>query len=333
MDVDFAVLWVDGNDPEWQKEKNKYRGITDDDSNTPNRFRDWGLMPYWFRAVERFAPWVRTVHFVTCGHLPEFLDPKAPKLHIVKHADFMPPEALPTFSSHALEMNLHRIPELAEHFVYFNDDMFLVRQLPEEAFFKNGSPCTVASERPIELVGRMEIWQHAAVNDLGVVNKHFNKRKQTASFGSKYANKAYRWQDNLRTKALEKMYPDYFTGFKNLHAPAAYTKSTFNEVWAAEPELLKSTTLHRFRSADDVNQWVCLWWQVASGRFSPYNIDNHVSVIADDTIDTLCRVITDQSHDMLCVNDGEEPVDFEALSQRLADAFETILPWKSSFEK
>ena len=333
MDIDFVVLWVDGNDPEWQKEKNKYQGDAADDSNTPNRFRDWGLMPYWFRAVERFAPWVRTVHFVTCGHLPGFLDPKAPKLHIVKHTDFMPPEALPTFSSHALEMNLHRIPELAEHFVYLNDDTFLVRAMSESAFFQNELPCTYGGERPIELVGRMEIWQHAAVNDLGVVNKHFNKRMQTARFCGKYSNKAYRWQDNIRTKALEKLYQDYFTGFKNLHAPAAYTKSTFNEVWAAEPELLKSTTMHRFRSADDVNQWVCLWWQVASGRFSPYNTDNHVSVIADDTIDTLCRVITNQSHDMLCLNDGEEPVDFTSLRKRLADAFEKILPEKSEYEK
>lgn len=333
MDIDFAVLWVDGSDPEWQKEKNKYRGIADDDSNTPNRFRDWGLMPYWFRAVEKFAPWVRTVHFVTCGHLPSFLDPNAPKLHIVKHTDFMPPEALPTFSSHALETNLHRIPGLAEHFVYFNDDMFILRHMPETAFFRDRLPCTYGGERPIELTGKIEIWQHAAVNDLGVINKHFNKRTQTEKYGKKYANKAYRWQDNVRTKALEKLYPDYFTGFKNLHAPAAYTKSTFEEVWSADPELLRNTTLHRFRSADDVNQWVFLWWQVASGMFSPYNTDNHVSVIAENTIDTLCRVITEQSHEMLCINDGEEPVDFVTLRQRLADAFEKILPDKSSFEK
>ena len=51
MDIDFVVLWVDGSDPVWQAEKAKYQGKTLDDSNAPNRFRDWGLMPYWFRAV------------------------------------------------------------------------------------------------------------------------------------------------------------------------------------------------------------------------------------------------------------------------------------------
>lgn len=63
------------------------------------------------------------------------------------------------------------------------------------------------------------IWQHAAVNDLGVINAHFNKCTQVKKYGGKYANRAYRWQDNLRTKAVEKLFPNYFTGFKNLHGP------------------------------------------------------------------------------------------------------------------
>ena len=173
MDIDFVVLWVDGNDPEWQKEKAKYQGKSLNDSNSSNRYRDWGLMPYWFRAVEKFAPWVRKIHFVTCGHLPDFLNTASPKLNIVKHSDFIPEEYLPTFSSHAIEMNIHRIPGLSEHFVYFNDDTFLLRPLSETAFFKDGLPCTSAVERPIELKGNFGVWQHAAVNDLSVVNSHF----------------------------------------------------------------------------------------------------------------------------------------------------------------
>lgn len=332
MDIDFVVLWVDGNDPVWREEKAKYQGRTLDDSNSANRFRDWGLMPYWFRAVEKFTPWVRKIHFVTCGHVPAFLDLDHPKLHHVKHTDFLPSEVLPTFSSHAIEMNMHRIPGLAEHFVYFNDDMFLLRPMPETAFFRDGLPCTYGGEYPIELVGEIGIWQHAAVNDLGVINAHFDKRTQVKQFGGKYANRTYRWQDNIRTKAVEKLFPDYFTGFRNLHAPAAYRKSTFEAVWNAEPELLRRTTGHRFRSADDVNQWVCLWWQIASGQFAPFNTDNVVSCADESTMDELCRIIHTQSHDMLCINDPEKPVDFETLSARLRGAFAEILPEKSEFE-
>ncbi len=332
MDIDIVVLWVDGSDPAWQAEKAKYQGKTLDDSNAPNRFRDWGLMPYWFRGIERFVPWVRMVHFVTCGHVPAFLNLAHPRLHHVRHTDFLPPEVLPTFSSHAIEMNLHRIPGLAEHFVYCNDDTFLLRPMPETAFFRDGLPCTYGGEYPIELTGEIGIWQHAAVNDLGVVNAHFDKRQQAARFGKKYINRAYRWQDNVRTWAAEKLFPNYFTGFKNLHAPAAYLKSTFEAVWSAEPELLRRTTAHRFRSAEDVNQWVCLWWQVASGQFAPFNTDNLVSCADEGTIQTLCAEIEQQTHDMICINDPDGDVDFEMLSARLQAAFAAILPEKCEFE-
>ena len=333
MDIDFVVLWVDGNDPAWQAEKAKYSGETVDDSNSANRFRDWGLMPYWFRAVEQFAPWVRKVHFVTCGHVPAFLNLNAPKLHHVRHEDFMPEGSLPTFSSHALEMNIHRIPGLSEHFVYLNDDTFIIRPMPETAFFQDGLPCTYGGEYPIELVGEIGIWQHAAVNDLGVVNAHFDKRESVRKYGKKYANSAYRWKDNVRTQTLEKLFPDYFTGFKNLHAPAAYLKSTFEELWKAEPEMLERTTMHKFRNADSVNQWAALWWQIASGQFAPYNTDNVVSGVNEETVDHLCGIITKQSHDMICLNDPEGDVNFPFLADKLRASFDRILPSKSSFEK
>lgn len=333
MDIDFVILWVDGSDPEWQKEKAAYQFEKTTENNSANRYRDWGLLPYWFRAVEQFAPFVRKVHFVTWGHLPFFLNLNAPKLHVVRHDEFIPGEYLPTFSSHAIEMNIHRIPDLAEHFVYFNDDMFMLRSFQPEDFFQNGLPCTYGGEVPIELIGNIGTWQHAAVNNLGIINAHFSKRESIAKYGKKYRNRLYRWKDNIRTFVLEKLYPDYFTGFKNLHAPAAYLKSTFQEIWNAEPEKLNSTCSDRFRKSDNVNQWVALWWQVASGQFSPAVIDNLVMKISESTIDELCMTIEKQSHDYICLNDPEEEIDFVSLSARLQHSFANILPDRSSFEK
>lgn len=332
MEIDFVILWVDGNDPAWQAEKNKYQSKQDNENNSTNRYRDWGLLPYWFRAVDRFAPWVRKIHFVTWGHLPVFLNLDEPKLHVVRHDEFIPQEYLPTFSSHVIEMNIHRIPGLAEHFVYFNDDMFLLRPLKSEDLFRDGLPCTYGGEVPIELIGNIGTWQHAAVNDLGVVNVHFPKRESVAKYRKKYIDKCYRWKDNLRTLFLEKLYPDYFTGFRNLHAPAAYLKNVYQEVWEAEPEKLRATCCDRFRTSDNVNQWVILWWQVASGQFSPAVINNLVESIRPDTIDQLCSAIETQSHDYICLNDPEESIDFGLLAKRLALSFEKILPEKSSFE-
>lgn len=333
MDIDFVMPWVDGNDPAWQAEKDRYQGKTLDDSNSVNRFRDWGLLPYWFRAVEKFTPWVRKIHFITWGHVPAFLNTAHPKLHIVRHEDYLPPEALPTFSSHALEMSLHRIPGMVEHFVYFNDDEFLLKPIPENAFFRGGLPCTYGGEYPIELVGKIGIWQHAAVNDLGVINAHFDKREQVKRYRKKYVDRTYRWQDNLRTLAVEQLFPNYFTGFKNLHAPAAYLKSTFQAVWEAEPELLRRTTANRFRGVDDVNQWLMLWWQIAEGNFQPHIVDNLVDDVTENSIERLCNIIAMQKHDMICLNDPAEDVPFDELAERLKGAFEAILPDKSTFEK
>ena len=333
MDIDIVVLWVDGNDPAWQAEKAKYQGKAITDANAANRFRDWGLMPYWFRCVEKFTPWVRKVHFVTCGHVPIFLNLDAPKLNHVRHSDYIPAEYLPTFSANTIEMNVHRIPGLAEHYIFFNDDMFLIRPMPETSFFRDGLPCTFGGEVPAAFRGTAGIWQHLIANDLRVVNNHFSKPAQVRVNRKKYANRAYPWKNNLRTKLLERFYPENFLGFKNLHAPAAFLKSTLETIWEEEPELLNATSANRFRSNEDVNQWLAIWWQIAAGDFSPFMTDNVVEDCTEDSVDALCAMIRDQKHDMVCVNDPSVDVDVDALSAKLKAAFEAILPEKSSFEK
>lgn len=333
MDIDVVILWVDGSDPDWLAEKKKYQLNIDNDSDTVNRYRDWGLLPYWFRAIEKFAPWVRKIHFVTWGHIPEFLNVDAPKLHIVRHDEFIPDKYLPTFSSHSIEMNMHRIPGLAEHFIYFNDDMFLLKDMQETDFFVNGLPCTYGGEVPLELQNDIGTWQHAVVNNMGLVNKNFNKRDSVRKYGKKYADKSYRWQDNLRTKVLERMFPDYFYGFKNLHAPNAYLKETFEEIWEKEYKKLDSTCSDKFRTSDNVNQWLALWWQIAGGKFVPYVVDNLVMKISEETIDILCDTIENGRHAMVCINDPDEEIGFEMLSGRLKKSFDEILPGKSEFER
>ena len=73
MKVDFVMMWVDGNDLEWRKEKNKYLP-KEDEVNNDVRFRDWDLLKYWFRGVEKYTPWVNKIFFVTWGHLPKWLN-------------------------------------------------------------------------------------------------------------------------------------------------------------------------------------------------------------------------------------------------------------------
>lgn len=78
-DIDFVILWVDDQDPIWIEDKNKYKGQQGNHTNNEVRYRDWQNLKYWFRAVEKYAPWVRKIHFVTCGQKPEWLNINHPK--------------------------------------------------------------------------------------------------------------------------------------------------------------------------------------------------------------------------------------------------------------
>ena len=140
MDIDFVITWVDMEDPKWKAEFAKYSGKKENEKNgvSEARFRDYGFLKYWFRGVEKFAPWVRKIHFVTSGQKPEWLDESNPKINLVNHKDYIPSEFLPTYNSVVIERYLHKIPDLAEHFVYFNDDFYIINNISTERFFKNG---------------------------------------------------------------------------------------------------------------------------------------------------------------------------------------------------
>ena len=333
MDIDIVIPWVDGSDPEWIREKNRYSSTRVDDSNSTNRFRDLGLMKYWFRGVEKYIPWFHKMYFVTWGHVPAFLNIDNPKLKIVRHEDFIPKDWLPTFSSHTIELNIHRIPELSEHFIYFNDDTYVTKELSPDYFFKDDLPCTQATEIPLGFIGKPEVWSYAAVNDIAIINKHFKKAQQDRIEKKKFINPKYPFKDNVRTFLFRYVIPDYYSGFKNFHSPAAFRKESFHKVWDNEPEILADTSEHKFRNQEDVNQWLVQWWQIASGQFVPGKVDN-VRCAADTwATDSICETIKSQAHDMICINDPDDPTDFETNSKKIQAAFEAILPDKCSFEK
>ena len=59
--IDFVLPWVDGQDRQWQAEKRRYEGkesAAEGDANDDCRYRDFGLLRYWFRSIEKFTPWV-----------------------------------------------------------------------------------------------------------------------------------------------------------------------------------------------------------------------------------------------------------------------------------
>lgn len=330
--IDIVIPWVDGNDPEWQTSFKKYSiNETAKDDNSVIRYRDWDNVQYVFRGIEKFAPWVNKVHFITNGQTPKWLNLDAPKLNFVKHDDFIPKEWLPTFSVRPIELNLHRIESLSERFIYFNDDFFITSPVTEKRFFKRGLPCDIAVlDALMPTVPRRMV----LLNDVAAVNRHFDKRRVVRANWSKWYNLKYGsilW----RTIALTPW--SRFSGFRNTHLPQPYLKSVISEVWEHEENVLVSTCSHRFRDISDLNQSVFRFWQLASGRFYPTNVIKRTNVtssksVTDHNIESVADDIIKQKYDLMVLNDSDDIADFEKSKAILNNAFQKILPEKSSFE-
>ena len=111
-------------------------GNVTDDHYSANRFRDNDELRYSLRSIWRFAPWVRHVYIVTNGQVPYWLNLDHPRLTLVTHSDIYPNHShLPTFSSPSIESHLHRIPGLADYYIYFNDDVLLGNEVWPDDFF------------------------------------------------------------------------------------------------------------------------------------------------------------------------------------------------------
>lgn len=327
--IDFVITWVDGNDPEWRKEKNKYSGNTEGDAREV-RFRDWDNLQFWFRGVEKFTPWVNKIHFVTWGHLPSWLNTDHPKLNIVRHEDYIPKEYLPTFNSHTIELNLHRIKGLEDKFVYFNDDTFIIQEMKEEDFFKNDLPRDIAVLMP-NMPGFRNSTSPIVANMMEIINTRFDKRKVLKANLFKWFNPLYK-KHLLSTLCM--LPYRYFSSFFNPHLPNAYLKETFVELWESEKEILHKTCSNKFRGGRDVNQWLMRYWQLVNGKFVPRNVNVGMCFSLTNDNRGIVDVIQRQKYKMICINDNDrEPIeDFEREKELIKQAFNLILPVKSSFE-
>ena len=216
--IDFVIAWVDGSDLEWLKEKDKFKPGTLADANA-SRFRDWNLMRYWFRGVEYFAPWVNNIYFLTWGHYPNWLNTRCNKIRIINHKDYIPAKYLPTFNSHTIELNMHRIEELSENFVYFNDDMFLIAPTEATDFFADGLPKDSAV-LSVHCNQRSIIESHIPVEIAGVINDHFNMKEVINSNKTGWFNLMYGLPLLIRSAVL--LPSPRFPGFWQHHLPTSF---------------------------------------------------------------------------------------------------------------
>jgi len=137
--IDFVFPYVNSTSKKWQKTYVDFCRSNGDEQRLNNfnseRYRDWGFLRYMLRGLEAYMPFINKFYIILQAEdqIPEWLDTN--KVQVVYHKDFIPEQYLPTYNSTTIEMFLDKIPNLSEHFIYANDDYYVLKPLKAEDFF------------------------------------------------------------------------------------------------------------------------------------------------------------------------------------------------------
>ena len=274
--VDVVVTWVDDQDPRWQRSRDEHAHALrslDASANHPARFRSLDELRYALRSVWLYAGWVRRIHLVTAGQRPAWLADDD-RVRVVDHAQILEARHLPTFNSHVIESALHHVPDLAEHFVYLNDDVLLARSVRPETFFTPGGlPRVFLSDARIDA--------GAAGSDADVDTAARRGRALLAAQGLGVADR------------------------KPHHAPFVLRRSDLLELEQEFAGEFETTRTHRFRDPDDVSvpSGLAQQWALAHGRAVESDLDvAYVTVEARRLPAHLDRLLLADDVDAFCLN-------------------------------
>lgn len=293
MSIDAVITWVDGANPAHRQKLDAWLAQSGG-IRTPaadrTRFNDAGEIDWCIRSLLRFAPWFRRIHIVVDAQVPAIIDrladsPFAGRFNIVDHREIFRgfQQHLPTFNSRSIITMLWRIEGLSDNFVYFNDDMFLLREVAPEDFFRDGkvvqrglwrpqsgsgwlkkiaaSPRGGNNQgRPVAARGRMfdDLPASSACADQGAAQTPNRAGAFAARWSS--AARAPGWLKRRREVAETRVgnldsqqlsarlvgYADRY--FRHYHNPYPMRRSTLEAFFAARPDLLERNASFRLRS-------------------------------------------------------------------------------------
>lgn len=310
--IDVVYTWVDSSDPDWQRERERFAtgGEVLPSADNDERFLDRDELRYSLRSLWMYAPFVRRVHIVTSGQVPDWLDLDDERIAVVEHRDIFPdPSDLPTFNSHAIEACLHRIPGLADHFAYFNDDFFLGREIsPGDLFTRAGLPR--ARFAPSQYILDGEPAPDAIPTDWAAFNA-------TSLIARDFAMRFDR---------------------KHQHVPYALTRSLLDEMERRYADEFAATRRSRFRSATDlaIPSMFAHFFAVAIGQGVEWLSRRDEYVYADTgraDVDQRFGEILQRRPTFFCLNSTlHSAVDLAEQSRRITELLEQVFPHPSPFE-
>lgn len=180
--IDVVFTWVDNSDTQWQQRHQQYCHAASPNnlySNDETRFANHNELYYSLHSVRSFLPWVNHIYIITDSQTPKwFKSAEYPNVSIIDHSEIIDKQYLPTFNSHVIEAHLHNIPNLSEHFIYFNDDVFVARPLHREHFFHaNGIASLFIADKSLQKMatkGTITPTLSASQNCIRLLNQRYD---------------------------------------------------------------------------------------------------------------------------------------------------------------
>jgi len=340
--IDFVVPWVNPKDPEWQKDKNEYiKNHTGDGSN--KRFNDLETLKYVFRSIEKNCPWYNKIFLITYGHIPKWLKEDHPNVVIVKHKElYFNQTDLPTFSSSSIEMNLPNLRDISEYFIYLNDDFIIMNPVNKNRFFIDSKPVDFLSHgwlkrgKLFEFLKGYNVWVNSINNSLNLINSKFTSSSLTSDT---IYHSSYNLKMKLSNFLLKNVYKKIIW-LEHWHHPQPYLFSTLQKVHDEFSKEMSICSSNKFRSDNDLLQYVYRYWQLAANNFTPRkHNDGYVVIIRDHKSlqNGLSNITKKANLNFACFNDqmtdSSSEINFDLIQKELSDFLEKKFYKKSSFEK
>lgn len=292
--MDIIITYVDGNDPEWQKD---YASVIGQKA-LAKRYRDWGTLPYLFRGIEECMPFIKNVFLVVAreSQIPTWINRDTVK--VVLHKDFIPQEFLPTFSASAIEMFLHLIKDLDEEYIYFNDDLFPLMPCHPTDFFRNGK---AAAYMACHLF----------------------------TFGNLF-RRFVRGSDRMARRAADLSRRPYY--IRPQHTCQPMLRSVCAELYDRHKDEIHASVTP-LREPHNYNQYVYKDYAYFTGHTFHQRISNRHFSLAVASADKIRRAITHPTHQIACINDVEMSDEkFRNLHTAMHEAFQERFPRISKYE-
>lgn len=302
FDVDVVYTWVDHTDPNWRAMIAQYKDTSEVEWD---RYVSIDELRYSLRSLALYAPWVRRIFVVTNCRAPGWFKP-SDKIEFVPHeAVFKRAQQwLPTFSSHAIESCLMHVPGLSEHFVYFNDDVFLGMPATKADFFTSNG-CSVSYLEPYGMVTGepaqvLPDYMNAAINGRKLIESTFARSPTRL----------------------------------HLHVPHALKRSVMLEMEASYPEDFARVRGSRFRSMTDISSVSFLYHQFAYQRMQSVRGDcTSVLIKGARYKKEFEQLLGDHNVQFFCINDGDDSATNQDYLTRKSRFLTTYFPTKAQWER